>query len=90
MIAEPNPDPNLSRNLNHDPDPDPNPNQVPKALETKLPAGEWLNAALACCGGKGGGKPGKANGNARDPTNAAAAVVAAKEFAASKLGVDLD
>ena len=90
MIAEPNPDPNLSRNLNHDPDPDPNPNQVPKALETKLPAGEWLNAALACCGGKGGGKPGKANGNARDPTNAAAAVVAAKEFAASKLGVELD
>ena len=90
MIAEPNPDPKLSRNLNHDPDPDPNPNQVPKALETKLPAGEWLNAALACCGGKGGGKPGKANGNARDPTNAAAAVVAAKEFAASKLGVELD
>ena len=88
MIADPNPDPNLNPNLN--PDPDPNPNQVPKALETKLPAGEWLNAALACCGGKGGGKPGKANGNARDPTNAAAAVVAAKEFAASKLGVELD
>ena len=63
---------------------------VPKALEGKLPAGEWLNTALACCGGKGGGKAGRANGNARDPANAAAALVAAKEFAASKLGVDLD
>ena len=63
---------------------------VPKALEGKLPAGEWLNTALACCGGKGGGKAGRANGNARDPANAAAALVAAKEFASSKLGVDLD
>jgi alanyl-tRNA synthetase len=62
---------------------------VPKALEGKLPAGEWLNTALACCGGKGGGKAGRANGNARDPANAAAALVAAKEFASSKLGVDL-
>jgi len=59
---------------------------VPKALEGKLSAKDWVNAALEPCGGKGGGKPGRAQGAARDPTNAAQCVDAGKAFAASKLG----
>jgi len=58
---------------------------VPKALEGKLSAKDWVNAALEPCGGKGGGKPGRAQGAARDPTNAAKATEAATAFAASKL-----
>jgi len=59
---------------------------VPKALEGSLSAKDWVNAALESCGGKGGGKPGRAQGAARDPSNAKAAEAAAKEFASSKLG----
>jgi len=53
---------------------------VPKALEGTIQAGAWINAALESCGGKGGGKPGRATGNARDPSNAAAAAAAGKAF----------
>ena len=59
---------------------------VPAALAGKLDAKEWVNAALAPCGGKGGGKPNRAQGAARDPTNVAQALEAAKAFAEAKLG----
>lgn len=36
---------------------------VPKDLSTKLNAGQWLNAALAPLGGRGGGKPVAAQGS---------------------------
>jgi len=49
-------------------------------------AKEWVNAALGACGGKGGGKPSRAQGAARDPTNVAQALEAAKAFAEAKLG----
>lgn len=58
---------------------------VPAALQDKLSAKDWINEALAPCGGKGGGKPARAQGAARDPTNAAAAEAAAKSYATSKL-----
>ncbi len=31
-----------------------------QAVEGKLDAKDWINAALECCGGKGGGKPDRA------------------------------
>ena len=58
---------------------------VPSALEAKLSAKDWLNAALGECGGKGGGKPGRAQGAARDPTNIAAAETKARDFATAAL-----
>jgi alanyl-tRNA synthetase len=36
---------------------------VPKALESKVSAAEWVNACLARFEGKGGGKPARAQGN---------------------------
>jgi len=58
---------------------------VPAALQDKLSAKDWVNEALQVCGGKGGGKPARAQGAARDPSNAAAAEEAALAFAKSKL-----
>ena len=62
---------------------------VPKAMEEKLSAKDWVNEALQTCGGKGGGKPGRAQGAARDPSNVTAAETAAKAFAASKLAIEI-
>lgn len=50
-----------------------------------IDAKEWVNAALEPCGGKGGGKPSRATGAARDPTNIAQALEAAKTYAQSKM-----
>lgn len=58
---------------------------VPAALCSRLDAKEWVNSALECCGGKGGGKPARAQGAARDPSNIEAAREAAHAWAASKL-----
>ena len=62
---------------------------VPKALEGTLSAKDWVNEALQVCGGKGGGKPGRAQGAARDPAKAKEAEAAAKKFAAEKLSVEV-
>ena len=62
---------------------------VPKALEGELSAKDWVNEALQVCGGKGGGKPGRAQGAARDPTNVAAAEAAAKQYAGAKLSIEI-
>jgi len=58
---------------------------VPPGLASKIDAKEWVNAALAPCGGKGGGKSARAQGAARDPSSIEKAEVAAKEYAAGKL-----
>ena len=50
-----------------------------------MDAKEWVNAALQPCGGKGGGKPNRAQGAARDASNIAQAHTAAIEFAKSKM-----
>ena len=52
-------------------------------------AKDWVNEALQVCGGKGGGKPGRAQGAARDPTNVAAAEAAAKQYAGAKLSIEI-
>jgi len=59
---------------------------VPKACADKMDAKDWLNSCLEKCGGKGGGKPDRAQGAAKDPSNFDAAVAAAREYAQSKLG----
>lgn len=50
-----------------------------------IDAKEWVNAALEPCGGKGGGKANRAQGAARDPTNIAQALEAARAYAQSNL-----
>jgi alanyl-tRNA synthetase len=60
--------------------------QVPKALIDKgLKAGDWVREASTACGGKGGGKPDKAQGGGTDPSKVADAVEAARAFASSHL-----
>jgi alanyl-tRNA synthetase len=55
--------------------------EVPKALVTQLPAREWLNVALAPLGGKGGGKPERAQGSGPAVEKLEEALSAAEEFA---------
>lgn len=58
---------------------------VPTGLVDKLKASEWVNATLAVLGGKGGGKPGSAQGQGTDVAKAPEALAAAEQFAALKL-----
>jgi len=58
---------------------------VPSGLQASLDAKEWVNEALTLCGGKGGGKPNRAQGAARDPSNIDAALAAALAHAKAKL-----
>jgi len=58
---------------------------VPKAVAGKLDAKDWINVALEQCGGKGGGKPDRAQGAAKDASKFAAALEAAKGYPAGKV-----
>lgn len=58
---------------------------MPAAVSSKLKAGDWVNAALAVLGGKGGGKPTAAQGQGPNVDKAADALAAAEQFAAMKL-----
>ncbi|MEM1423170.1 MAG: DHHA1 domain-containing protein, partial [Planctomycetota bacterium] len=61
--------------------------QVPEALIARgLRAGDWVREASNACGGKGGGKPDKAQGGGTDPARAGDAEAAARAFAAQSLG----
>ena len=55
--------------------------------EKALAANEWVNAALQCCGGRGGGKKDAAQGQAGDSTELSAARVTAESFAHDTLGL---
>jgi alanyl-tRNA synthetase len=59
--------------------------EVPKAVVKQLPAGEWLKAALAPLGGKGGGKPDRAQGSGPSVDKLDEAVHAAEAFASGKV-----
>ena len=58
---------------------------VPVISTGKLPAGDWVKAALELLGGKGGGKPGQAQGQGPNIDKINEAVQAATAFAALKL-----
>ncbi|CAB9513285.1 Alanine--tRNA ligase [Seminavis robusta] len=58
---------------------------VPDSLvEAGLKADEWIRATLETCGGRGGGKPGNAQGQAQECTDVGAVIDAANSFAESK------
>ena len=61
---------------------------VPADLQQKMRADEWLRAALEPCGGRGGGKPGQAQGTGPDVGAADDALEAARSFARDALGGD--
>ncbi len=60
---------------------------VPEAhIASGLKAGDWVREAAQACGGKGGGKPDKAQGGGTEPGKIDDAIAAARAFASSKLG----
>ena len=60
--------------------------QVPEELIARgLKAGDWVREASQACGGKGGGKPDKAQGGGTDPAKAGEAEAAARSFAEKAL-----
>ncbi|MAE65257.1 MAG: alanine--tRNA ligase [Phycisphaeraceae bacterium] len=60
---------------------------VPKGLiEKGLKAGDWVREAAKMAGGGGGGRPDMAQAGGRDPSKTDAALEAARQFAAGKLG----
>ena len=59
---------------------------VPDSLVSEgLKADEWVRASLSICGGRGGGKPGNAQGQAKECKDVDAVVQAAQEFADEKV-----
>jgi alanyl-tRNA synthetase len=59
---------------------------VPDSLvEAGFKADDWVRSALESCGGRGGGKPDNAQGQAKECANVAAVIDAANAFAASKV-----
>ncbi len=60
---------------------------VPDAhVASGLKAGDWVREAAQACGGKGGGKPDKAQGGGTEPDKLPDAMTAARAFAATSLG----
>jgi len=60
--------------------------QVPKPLiEKGLKAGDWVRETSTACGGKGGGKPDKAQGGGTEPDKVDVALDRARAFAIEKL-----
>lgn len=58
---------------------------VPDSLvDTGLKADEWIRATLESCGGRGGGKPGNAQGQAQECSDVNAVIEAANSFAEAK------
>ncbi|KAL3912205.1 MAG: hypothetical protein SGILL_006977 [Bacillariaceae sp.] len=63
---------------------------VPESLvESGLKADEWVRGTLEVCGGRGGGKPGNAQGQAPNCDDVDAVMTAAKSFAESKVGAEI-
>jgi alanyl-tRNA synthetase len=58
---------------------------VPDAVTDAIRADEWVRAALEPCGGRGGGKPGNAQGQAQECRDVSVIVDAAKAFAEQKI-----
>merc|ERR1712166_1211072 len=62
---------------------------VPKSLvDCGLKADEWVRGTLEVCGGRGGGKPGSAQGQAPNCSDVDAVMTASKSFAELKVSVE--
>mmetsp|Transcript_10927 Transcript_10927/g.12661 ORF Transcript_10927/g.12661 Transcript_10927/m.12661 type:complete len:108 (-) Transcript_10927:46-369(-) len=60
---------------------------VPNSLiETGFKADEWVRATLAGVGGRGGGKPGSAQGQAQSCSDVSEIISASNKFASEKIG----
>mmetsp|Transcript_19641 Transcript_19641/g.28904 ORF Transcript_19641/g.28904 Transcript_19641/m.28904 type:complete len:1006 (-) Transcript_19641:88-3105(-) len=60
---------------------------VPDALvDSGLKADEWVRATLEVCGGRGGGRPSNAQGQAPECTNVDEVIAACEKFVADKIG----
>lgn len=60
---------------------------VPDALvESGLKADEWVRATLEVCGGRGGGRPSNAQGQAPECSNVDEVIAASEKFVADKIG----
>ena len=60
---------------------------VPESVvDTGLKADEWIRNTLEVCGGRGGGRPGNAQGQAPECSDVDAVIAAAETFADSKVG----
>jgi len=62
---------------------------VPNAMndEVDLKADEWIRSTLEVCGGRGGGKPGNAQGQAPECSDVDEVVSTANSYANAKIGV---
>ena len=60
---------------------------VPDELTSQIRADEWIRATLEVAGGRGGGKPGNAQGQAKDCADVKAVEKAARDYLAAKLAV---
>ena len=58
---------------------------VPASLTDSIKANEWVLAALEPAGGRGGGKPGSAQGQAKECSDVQAVIDAAEKFAAEAM-----
>lgn len=62
---------------------------VPDSLvDVGLKADEWVRGTLEVCGGRGGGKPGSAQGQAQECTDVDAVMTASKSFAEGKVTIE--
>lgn len=59
------------------------------AVATGLKADEWIRSTLEVCGGRGGGRPGNAQGQAPECPDIEPVVAAAESFADSKVGSEV-
>ena len=62
---------------------------VPSTSEKELPANTWLQPVLAEVGGRGGGKPGQAQGSGPDVGGMSKAVEVARAVAGSAFDVNV-
>ena len=62
---------------------------VPDSLvEAGLKADEWIRSTLEVCGGRGGGRPGNAQGQAPECSDVDAVIAASKSFAEGNISVE--
>lgn len=59
--------------------------EVPNELSSKLSAKDWVAEALKACGGKGGGKPERAQGQGKEPEKLAQVLEIGNTLATGKL-----